>query len=678
MPLGEVTKRGAKSNRVSSGAKIRGGTFDYERAPELRSTKERSETYRKMLWGDPHIAESIRALTLPLIARASWDVKPAEENAKGRLAVDLVSANLYNRTSKKFGREYFQFTPWSQRLREILSFLSYGFSVFYKEWQRVDSQTVFRRLIWLEPETVQRWNFEKGELVSISRQYSDESGEMRMEDLEVKDLALYGWDVVGARLEGLPLVRSMFGAWSRKEFLLRCKMIAAQRASVGIPWAKWDNSMVSPPDDFDDKIEQMLANSLGSGIESLYFSAPVPSLEMGYLQQPAGEIQKFDLLADAENLAIAHAGGTKSQMLGETQSGSRALSEPMMTFQYVLAEAIGSIVAEQEVWGVANVQGVVDDLILTNFPEGSNLMPTICVENVDPDEKVRTIPLLITAIQSGAVARRPWLERDILTRLGFEVPEDALDDEQDYSRLLDPNVIRDKILDFEVVTKNELRAALGLPPLEGPEGDEWVKASEEPPPTPGLDPNNPVASLAPQQDTPGSGSADDDADIDPTATDGSSQPNDDEEIVETPDQVDSSDDEPVKKTKRGMKAALTPTKPARELTEVEKRALDLPAIMSAFDTSTKDLTSVYIAGNRAMAQTLVQIAQVGGFDAVASSGTPNLPTELRQRIVERATSELVKMGTESMKLAAAEIVRQQKPKSDPNAPLEETVEVEGA
>ena len=652
MPRGSVRMRAAasKPSSVSSGARVANGAFTYEVAPELRTLQQRSETYRKMTSSDPHIAESVRGLTLPLIARAAWSCTPSvSDNPSAQLAADLVAANLYNQTSMSFGRAYFQYSPWSQRLREILTFLTYGFSAFYREWQRVEKYTVLRRLIWLEPDTIQKWVFEGADLTGIERKYKDESGTQREEFLEVKDLALYGWDIVGSRLEGNSLVRSMFGAWSRKEFLLRCKMVAAQRASVGIPWAKWDPANHMPPEDFEDQLEAMLANSLGAGIDSLYFQAPVPSLEISYLKQEAGDLEKFDNLADAENLALAHGGGTKAQMLGETASGSRALAEPMMTFQYILAEAIGGIIAEQEVWGVANVEGVASDLVRTNFPGADQVMPEIGVEDVDPDDKVRTLPLLISAIEKGAVARRPWIEKDILTRLGLDIPDGALDEDASYSRLLDPSTMRDAILGFEVVTKNELRAALGLPPLEGPEGEAWVKASTDVPSVPDQEPNL------------GSGSADGEPPA-PTATspsDGVPPPAPVEEGAPPPPsepepsaEIDEAEDE-------GVRAALTgQTTVSRPLNDVEKQCLDLPAILSSFDETTQDLTSVYKAGNAAMIEALLRLAVTGGFEEADFSSAVPVPQELRQRIVGKATSELVKMGTEAMKQAAAELVRQ--------------------
>lgn len=457
---------------VASGAPLWAGLFNWDDPPELRTPEKRHETYRKMAQSDAYIAESLRENSLPLLSRAVWDVapgvevKPKPEMLKKaappamlpgfppRLAVtaledpeenedtrtpeeklhaeiaEFVGANLYGKEGDTFGWRYWTDTSWTQRLREILKFLEHGFAVFHRTSHVVEGKRCYRRLLWLEPSTIIRWVFDReGYLQGIERRYiSPVDGHyVPREEIPASELALYVWDAVGMRIEGTALIRPMFGAWVRKEFVSRCKMIAIQRAGVGMPWAKRDSAQDGSTDDLADRIEEFLQSSFGSGLEHQYLSVDNPSLELGYFQQDAEDLEKFEKLGADENLSIAHGGSTKSGMLGEIPGGTRGLGEVQQVDKYVLVEAIGQVIAEQELRGVAGVKGVIRELVQWNWGDVDRF-PYLRLSNVDPYEPTRNLPMLKDQVTAGVVKHRPQLEKMVLDRLGFELPEDAFED----------------------------------------------------------------------------------------------------------------------------------------------------------------------------------------------------------------------------------------------------------
>lgn len=412
---------------VGSGALISGGMYNYERALELRGGRQRYETYRKMSESDPNVAEVLRSLTLPLLARASWSVLPGDKDDKTSVqAANLVSANLYQDENDDYGRDFWMRGSWSQRLREILKMLRDGFAVFYKERVRVESSQVFRRLVWLEPETIQRWVLNDDDtLQMLVRSYTNGAGEARNEELDAADLALYVWDLAGARYEGIAMLRSMYGAWWRKDFFNRCKMIASQRAAVGIPWAKYDGNTSG---DINDDLDTFLQQSLASGLEGGYGVFPEVSLEMGYLQQDPAQLEKYNSLTADENMAIAHGGSTKVQQLGETAVGAKAVGDSQNPMQWVVIEAIGQIVAEQELLGVGGCTGVVTELVDLNF-ENLERYPYVVLANVDPDVAKRDLPLIYDAVGKGLLPNHPLLKQEIAKRLGLDLPDEVFEEE---------------------------------------------------------------------------------------------------------------------------------------------------------------------------------------------------------------------------------------------------------
>ncbi len=426
---------------VASGAPFYAGNFNWPREPvDIRTLPARHEIYRQMAQSDAHVAEVLRSNALPLLSRAVWKLSPSTAPEKGKepstpaekRAAELVSladCNLYGRASQTHGMEYWSQTSWMQRRREQLRMLDHGFSLFHFTTKNVNGARCFDRITWLEPTTIQRWLFDAyGGLDGVDRWYVGPTGEAKTETLPAAELLLCVWDLVGMRIEGTALIRPLYGAWKRKDFFLKCKAIAAQRAAVGVPWAKWDPNAGSADDEFKDALEAFLQSTLGSGIDSAYGAFGNPTLEVEYLAQKSEDFQKFDVLSREENLAIAHGGGTKSGMLGETQRGAQSLGETQNVDKYVLVEAIGLTMAEMETRGCLNLPGPLAHLARLNYGN-SEPAPTLDVSNVDPMEAVRNLPMLKEHVAAGTVKKRPALENMVLQRLGFELTESELAEE---------------------------------------------------------------------------------------------------------------------------------------------------------------------------------------------------------------------------------------------------------
>jgi hypothetical protein len=436
---------------IGSGAPIFTGRFEWDDPLELREPMRRHEQYRKMWHTDAYIAEVVRENSLPLLSRATWDLKAGEEHEKtaepdpntGMLRVkeketpestraqearDLVASNLYLDECEEYGREYWSRSPWTQRLREILTMIPHGFSIFYVTERVVNGKRIFDRFLWLEPSSIDRWIFNANdELVAVSRQYRKADGtSVTNEELPAENLVLYTWDLIGARVEGLPLTRPLFGPWKRKDFLLRCKMLAAQRSGVGMPWAKRDGTMDGDNgDQLEDDIETFIQSSFGSGIEHGYLSSANPSLEFGYLRQESADLAVFDTLVTQENLHYAHGGSTKSGMIGELPGGARATAETQSSDKYVMVEAVGQMIAEMELRGCAGLRGPIAYLVDSNLANVKKY-PYLELSGVDPQQNERDLKGLGQAKKDGLIQARPEIERVVLKRFGLDLPDEVL------------------------------------------------------------------------------------------------------------------------------------------------------------------------------------------------------------------------------------------------------------
>ncbi|MCP4002716.1 MAG: hypothetical protein GY725_00840, partial [bacterium] len=108
--------------------------------------------------------------------------------------------------------------------------------------RREGSKVVYDRIHWLEPSSVDPmgWVLDGSDnLERIERTYSDaqrfRQGFKYQETLPIEQVILFVHEMVGARYEGRPLIRSMYGAWLRKVFMQRHQAIRMQKFAGGGP-----------------------------------------------------------------------------------------------------------------------------------------------------------------------------------------------------------------------------------------------------------------------------------------------------------------------------------------------------------------------------------------------------------------------------------------------------------
>lgn len=413
---------------ASSGVEMTMGQYDYEFNEALRGSA-RWDTYDKMQT-DPHIKASLRATVLPLVL-GTWEYVPGSDAAKDIEAAELCNANLLCQPTDTYGEEFYSETPWEQRLIEILDMLASGYAMFVISAKEVGGKLVYDRLQWLEPSTVdpRGWQLdEQDRIKQILRTYKQPSGRYVYKDpIDVDRVALYVWDFKGARFEGHSFMRSMYGAWFRKEYALRMSTIGVQKFADPMPVVSYPRDF-SDTDGLVDRVEE--AGKLSRGTAPARSFAYFPKGKDGdkvEIDYPAAVVERVDRLRgviDGENAEIAHAGSTKSQLLGETESGSRALGESIKGEEIPLRRAVATVVCGYENRGIAHLDGLAPRLVRTNLA-GVKRMPMLVCRDIDPDEGLEKFDARVAAWKAGIIPKHEDARRQLCEPLGIELPDDA-------------------------------------------------------------------------------------------------------------------------------------------------------------------------------------------------------------------------------------------------------------
>ena len=423
--------RDARKKGQSAGAPYSMGRFAYE-ANQALTGSAKWDTLDKME-NDPAIKAVLRTNTMPLL-NAEWEVQPASEDDRDVEIAEFVGANYLNQSNDRFGREYWCSTSWKTRLSEKLQMLRDGFSLTTYTLRRVNAKMVYDTIKWLEPKSVDPYGWEMDEsdnIITIQRTYQDPQNRYKFRDPIAADLLnLCVWDLKGSRYEGRQMIRSMYGAWMRKDFIQRNGSIWSQKAGAPMPIGHyppgWDDDVI---DRFRETVESARGESPAEGHGWFPMGSDGQQAVIEFLGADNDLNRAMTDLVNQENAEIARAGSTGSQNLGETATGSRAVGAVQSQREMLMVESVAAILCDQINWGVANLPGEIERLVNLNYA-GVDKYPELVCSKIDPSEGMRDMDTLIKSKQAGLIPSHESVRRQVTERFGLNLPDEAYEVEE--------------------------------------------------------------------------------------------------------------------------------------------------------------------------------------------------------------------------------------------------------
>lgn len=404
---------GVNSEIGASGTKLFGGNIYEEYNPKLSGTAGLAK-YDEMRKSDAQVQATLLAMELP-IRGTHWFVEPGETVGEGgeteitdedRAIAEFVEDALFRRMDQ----------TWDDFLRQALTMLPFGFSVFEKVYKEEGGKIYVERLAQRLARTVWewKWNPETRKRDIVQQIEGNDEGKPFTVTIPAGKCLVFSYRREGDNFAGVPVLRSAYKHWYIKDQLYKFEAVKHERQAVGVP-------ILTLPDGATDADKSEAVTILQNlrASEQGYVVLPSQAWKFEFANMGSGttsdvkdaiahhnrEISKNIL---AQFLELGSAGASGSYSLSQDQSGIFMLSLTSIARQ--IAETVN--------------RELVPQLVELNFdvPDNRNF-PTLKFSKLGDVDYSELATSLATLASAGLIV--PDEETEEHVRKVFDLPKKA-------------------------------------------------------------------------------------------------------------------------------------------------------------------------------------------------------------------------------------------------------------
>ena len=391
---------------------------DPEEEPAL-AWPESIRVFNKMRRTDAQVAATLKFVTLPILRTPKRLDPNGAPDEVVRMVADDLDLPVIGMDPTTTGRKRDRWT-FAQHLPLAMLSLTFGHMFFEQVYRIVDGRARIRKLAPRLPSTIAAINVAPdGGLIGIEqRPWMDPSkpnATIKNIPIPVERLVAYVTDREGANWYGTSILRSAYKHWMLKDRLYRVQAMTIERNGMGVPVVEGTQPGATPAQEAQAaQLASAYRAGDGAGGHVPYgFRLRLVGVE-GTLPDPLPAIQHHDESIARNVLA-------QFLMLGQTQSGSRALGDSFMDAFMLAEQAVMEQVIE-----TAN-RYIIEDLVDLNF--GPDVpAPRIVATEIGAEQSV-TAEALEGLIRVGGITPDPelenWLRRAYRMPLKSESPDPA-------------------------------------------------------------------------------------------------------------------------------------------------------------------------------------------------------------------------------------------------------------
>ena len=299
-----------------------------EYLPELTG-QDGVAVYDRMRRSDGQVQGILKALFLPIL-QANWYI---ETPGQDKTSIDMsyeIEKNILKRTD----------ITWKNTLRQILSYLPFGYSIFERVYEYKDGLIRLKKLAPRIQKTLYKWNVkDDGTLESITQYIMRPNSKTEYIDISSNKLVVFTNDMEGSNFEGISILRGAYKHWWIKDELYKIDAIGHDRFASGVPYAT-EPQQPNPAD--RTRAETALANLHSR--EKSWLIKPY-GWEMGILEKSGSNDSVMKSITH-HNEEMAKSILAQFINLGTGQSGSFALGASFEELFLMSLNAISSDICE--------------------------------------------------------------------------------------------------------------------------------------------------------------------------------------------------------------------------------------------------------------------------------------------------------------------------------------------
>lgn len=318
----------------------------------LRGSRGR-KTYREMRDNDAIIGSMLFAIN-QILRESRWDVQASDKSSEAEKDAVFLRENLKGLMH-----------PWSVIFTDILSFFTYGFSLFEVVFHRDKSnRIVWKKIAFRSQESLERWDIdENGETLGFWQRPAPDYHEYY---IPISKCLHFRTESAGNNPEGRSLLRNSFRAWFMKKNIEEIEAIGVERDLTGLP-------MLTMPEGFDPASEDAEAQAQIASAKTLITNIRRDEQEGILLPHgwelsllTSGGSRQIDTVSVINRYNKEMAATTLAQfiMLGMERTGSYALAREQTDMFYLALEAwadyIATVMNRQAVPKLFALNGVAD------------------------------------------------------------------------------------------------------------------------------------------------------------------------------------------------------------------------------------------------------------------------------------------------------------------------------
>lgn len=387
---------------------IGGFIMNDERSPKLSGVRK-YKTYSDLLANVSIVAAGVRYF-LNLVSKAEWKVTPADESDEAKRYSDIITKQMKSMD-----------TSWSRVVRRAAMYRFYGFSV--QEWTAVekDNALLFGDIAPRPQVTIERWDTDDtGKVIGIIQTSSTDFREIylaRKKTIYIVD------DSLNDSPEGLGLFRHIAESCDRLTRYEQLEGYGFESDLRGIPVGrapfaalqeevKTGNLTQTEMDAAITPIKSFVTNhiknpALGILLDSITYQdegdagsfSNIPQWSVELLKGSATSFADVAIAIERVNREIARTLGVEGLLLGESTSGSHALSkDKSLNFALIVDSTLSELVDTFQ-------KDMIERLFELNTSWPEDMMPTFNTEAIQHRDITQITQALKDLADSGALIK---------------------------------------------------------------------------------------------------------------------------------------------------------------------------------------------------------------------------------------------------------------------------------